>query len=76
MVQTKSRHHKTENTHRFLTLAERLANLNIDVVKRINRYNLKPEVYNLTKFNLPDKNLNLVIFVLKGDRNLLPSNSS
>jgi hypothetical protein len=44
MTKTKSRHHKTENTHRFQTLAERLSHINVDVVKRINRNNIKPEV--------------------------------
>lgn len=43
MTKTKSRHHKTENTHRFLTLAERLSTINVDVTKRINRLNVKPE---------------------------------
>ncbi|ELK25978.1 Small subunit processome component 20 like protein [Myotis davidii] len=29
--------HKTENTHRFLTFAERLGNVNIDIIHRIDR---------------------------------------
>ncbi|CAF0958315.1 unnamed protein product, partial [Brachionus calyciflorus] len=43
MVQTKSRHHKNENTFHFQTLNERLANISVDVTKRINRFNQKPE---------------------------------
>ncbi|RNA19607.1 small subunit processome component 20 -like protein [Brachionus plicatilis] len=43
MVQTKSRHHKTENSYRFQTLNERLANISVDVTKKINRFQQKPE---------------------------------
>jgi hypothetical protein len=43
MTKTKSRHHKEENTHRFQTLAERLSHISVDVVKRINRNQVKPE---------------------------------
>ncbi|KAM3588219.1 uncharacterized protein V6R79_024222 [Siganus canaliculatus] len=34
---SKSSYHKSENTYRFLTFAERLANVNIDVIHRIDR---------------------------------------
>lgn len=50
MVQTKSRHHKNENTFRFQTLAERLSNISVDVTKRINRYTTKPEVSQFSLF--------------------------
>ena len=43
MVQTKSRHHKNENSFRFQTLNERLASISVDVTKKINRYQQKPE---------------------------------
>uniref|UniRef100_H3CN87 UTP20 small subunit processome component n=1 Tax=Tetraodon nigroviridis TaxID=99883 RepID=H3CN87_TETNG len=36
-IKSKSSHHKSENTFRFLTFAERLANVNIDVIHRIDR---------------------------------------
>ncbi|XP_061420704.1 small subunit processome component 20 homolog [Lethenteron reissneri] len=36
-MKTKSSHHKSENRFRFLTFAERLANVNIDVIHRIDR---------------------------------------
>ncbi|XP_038143159.1 small subunit processome component 20 homolog [Cyprinodon tularosa] len=36
-IKSKSSNHKSENTHRFLTFAERLANVNIDVIHRIDR---------------------------------------
>ncbi|XP_075407217.1 small subunit processome component 20 homolog [Tenrec ecaudatus] len=40
--------HKTENTHRFLTFAERLGNVNIDIIHRIDRtasYDEEVETY-------------------------------
>ncbi|KAI1888136.1 hypothetical protein AGOR_G00181930 [Albula goreensis] len=36
-MKTKSSYHKSENTYRFLTFSERLANVNIDVIHRIDR---------------------------------------
>ncbi|XP_063786087.1 small subunit processome component 20 homolog [Pseudophryne corroboree] len=36
-MKTKSSHHKSENTFKFLTFSERLANVNIDIIHRINR---------------------------------------
>ncbi|KAM3924125.1 small subunit processome component 20 homolog [Leptodactylus fuscus] len=36
-MKTKSSHHKTENTFKFLTFSERLANVNIDIIHRIDR---------------------------------------
>ncbi|XP_027875747.1 small subunit processome component 20 homolog isoform X1 [Xiphophorus couchianus] len=36
-TKSKSSYHKSENTYRFLTFAERLANVNINVVHRIDR---------------------------------------
>lgn len=36
-IKSKSSYHKSENTFRFLTFAERLANVNIDVIHRIDR---------------------------------------
>ncbi|CAB1444416.1 unnamed protein product [Pleuronectes platessa] len=36
-IKSKSSYHKSENTFRFLTFAERLANVNINVVHRIDR---------------------------------------
>ncbi|XP_069376458.1 small subunit processome component 20 homolog isoform X3 [Paralichthys olivaceus] len=36
-IKSKSSYHKSENTFRFLTFAERLSNVNIDVVHRIDR---------------------------------------
>uniref|UniRef100_A0A3Q3Q499 Uncharacterized protein n=1 Tax=Monopterus albus TaxID=43700 RepID=A0A3Q3Q499_MONAL len=36
-IKSKSSYHKSENTYRFLTFAERLANINIDVIHRIDR---------------------------------------
>ncbi|XP_008314156.1 small subunit processome component 20 homolog [Cynoglossus semilaevis] len=36
-LKSKSSYHKSENTYRFLTFAERLANVNIDVIHRIDR---------------------------------------
>ncbi|KAM4037263.1 small subunit processome component 20 homolog isoform 2-T2 [Anomaloglossus baeobatrachus] len=33
----KSSHHKAENTYKFLTFSERLANVNIDIIHRIDR---------------------------------------
>ncbi|KAM6895649.1 small subunit processome component 20 homolog [Xenentodon cancila] len=36
-VKSKSSYHKSENTYRFLTFAERLSNVNIDVIHRIDR---------------------------------------
>ncbi|KAG8138018.1 hypothetical protein E2320_003952 [Naja naja] len=36
-MKTKSSAHKTENTHRFLTFSERLSNVNIDIIHRIDR---------------------------------------
>ncbi|XP_036373482.1 small subunit processome component 20 homolog [Megalops cyprinoides] len=36
-MKTKSSYHKSENTFRFLTFSERLANVNIDVIHRIDR---------------------------------------
>uniref|UniRef100_A0A6Q2ZBS3 UTP20 small subunit processome component n=1 Tax=Esox lucius TaxID=8010 RepID=A0A6Q2ZBS3_ESOLU len=36
-IKSKSKYHKSENTFRFLTFAERLANVNIDVIHRIDR---------------------------------------
>uniref|UniRef100_A0A8C4RVF6 UTP20 small subunit processome component n=1 Tax=Erpetoichthys calabaricus TaxID=27687 RepID=A0A8C4RVF6_ERPCA len=47
-MKTKSSHHKSENTFRFLTFSERLANVNIDVVHRIDRtgsYSEEVETY-------------------------------
>ncbi|XP_066490771.1 small subunit processome component 20 homolog [Tiliqua scincoides] len=36
-MKTKSSSHKAENTHRFLTFSERLSNVNIDIIHRIDR---------------------------------------
>ncbi|XP_053572968.1 small subunit processome component 20 homolog [Bombina bombina] len=36
-MKTKSSHHKSENTFKFLTFSERLANVNIDIIHRIDR---------------------------------------
>ncbi|KAF7248709.1 hypothetical protein EYD10_05509 [Varanus komodoensis] len=36
-MKTKSSSHKSENTHRFLTFSERLNNVNIDIIHRIDR---------------------------------------
>ncbi|KAJ1163535.1 hypothetical protein NDU88_003993 [Pleurodeles waltl] len=36
-MKSKSSHHKSENTFKFLTFSERLANVNIDIIHRINR---------------------------------------
>ncbi|XP_023672630.2 small subunit processome component 20 homolog isoform X2 [Paramormyrops kingsleyae] len=36
-MKTKSSYHRSENTYRFLTFSERLANVNIDVIHRIDR---------------------------------------
>ncbi|XP_075712813.1 small subunit processome component 20 homolog [Rhinoderma darwinii] len=36
-MKTKSSHHKAENTFKFLTFSERLANVNIDIIHRIDR---------------------------------------
>uniref|UniRef100_A0A673BJE7 UTP20 small subunit processome component n=1 Tax=Sphaeramia orbicularis TaxID=375764 RepID=A0A673BJE7_9TELE len=36
-IKSKSSYHKSENTYRFLTFSERLANVNIDVIHRIDR---------------------------------------
>ncbi|XP_028278623.1 small subunit processome component 20 homolog [Parambassis ranga] len=36
-IKSKSSYHKSENTYRFLTFAERLASVNIDVIHRIDR---------------------------------------
>ncbi|KAM4748821.1 small subunit processome component 20 homolog [Rhinophrynus dorsalis] len=36
-MKTKSSHHKSENTYKFLTFSERLANVNIDIIHRIDR---------------------------------------
>uniref|UniRef100_A0A3P8T435 UTP20 small subunit processome component n=1 Tax=Amphiprion percula TaxID=161767 RepID=A0A3P8T435_AMPPE len=36
-IKSKSSYHRSENTFRFLTFAERLANVNIDVIHRIDR---------------------------------------
>ncbi|XP_041833171.1 small subunit processome component 20 homolog [Melanotaenia boesemani] len=60
-IKSKSSYHKSENTFRFLTFAERLANVNIDVIHRIDRtgsYDEEVETYffeGLTKW----KDLNL-----------------
>ncbi|XP_071756588.2 small subunit processome component 20 homolog isoform X1 [Centroberyx gerrardi] len=60
-IKSKSSYHKSENTYRFLTFAERLANVNIDVIHRIDRtgtYDEEVETYfseGLTKW----KDLNL-----------------
>nr|XP_023825484.1 small subunit processome component 20 homolog [Salvelinus alpinus] len=46
-IKSKS-YHKSENTFRFLTFAERLANVNIDVIHRIDRtesYNEEVDTY-------------------------------
>ncbi|XP_076967884.1 small subunit processome component 20 homolog isoform X2 [Tamandua tetradactyla] len=47
-MKTKPVSHKTENTYRFLTFAERLGNVNIDIIHRIDRiasYNEEVETY-------------------------------
>ncbi|XP_032972673.1 small subunit processome component 20 homolog [Rhinolophus ferrumequinum] len=47
-MKTKPVSHKTENTHRFLTFAERLGNVNIDIIHRIDRtasYDEEVETY-------------------------------
>ncbi|XP_058842187.1 small subunit processome component 20 homolog [Acipenser ruthenus] len=47
-MKTKSSYHKSENTFRFLTFSERLANVNIDVIHRIDRtgsYSEEVETY-------------------------------
>ncbi|XP_029455579.1 small subunit processome component 20 homolog [Rhinatrema bivittatum] len=36
-MKTKSSHHQSENTFKFLTFSERLANVNIDIIHRIDR---------------------------------------
>ncbi|XP_062989767.1 small subunit processome component 20 homolog [Elgaria multicarinata webbii] len=36
-MKSKSSSHKSENTHRFLTFSERLSNVNIDIIHRIDR---------------------------------------
>ncbi|KAM6961562.1 LOW QUALITY PROTEIN: small subunit processome component 20 homolog [Tautogolabrus adspersus] len=60
-IKSKSSYHKSENTYRFLTFAERLANVNINVIHRIDRtgsYAEEVETYfseGLTKW----KDLNL-----------------
>ncbi|KAM8884134.1 small subunit processome component 20 homolog [Synchiropus picturatus] len=36
-IKSKSSYHKSENTYRFLTFSERLSNVNIDVIHRIDR---------------------------------------
>nr|XP_005314732.2 small subunit processome component 20 homolog [Chrysemys picta bellii] len=36
-MKPKSSSHKSENTHRFLTFSERLGNVNIDIIHRIDR---------------------------------------
>ncbi|XP_034018840.1 small subunit processome component 20 homolog isoform X2 [Thalassophryne amazonica] len=36
-LKSKSSHHKSQNTYRFLTFAERLANVSIDIIHRIDR---------------------------------------
>lgn len=36
-MKSKSSHHKSENTFKFLTFSERLANVNIDIIHRIDR---------------------------------------
>ncbi|XP_041442196.1 small subunit processome component 20 homolog isoform X2 [Xenopus laevis] len=36
-MKTKSSHHKSENTYKFQTFSERLANVNIDIIHRIDR---------------------------------------
>uniref|UniRef100_A0A3P9PDG0 UTP20 small subunit processome component n=1 Tax=Poecilia reticulata TaxID=8081 RepID=A0A3P9PDG0_POERE len=60
-MKSKSSYHKSENTYRFLTFAERLANVNINVIHRIDRtgaYAEEVETYfseGLTKW----KDLNL-----------------
>ncbi|XP_075456776.1 small subunit processome component 20 homolog [Ascaphus truei] len=36
-MKNKSSHHKSENTFKFLTFSERLANVNIDIIHRIDR---------------------------------------
>ncbi|KAK1906944.1 Small subunit processome component 20 like [Dissostichus eleginoides] len=60
-IKSKSSYHKSENTYKFLTFAERLANVNIDVIHRIDRtgsYAEEVETYfseGLTKW----KDLNL-----------------
>uniref|UniRef100_A0A8C4I8P8 Small subunit processome component 20 homolog n=1 Tax=Dicentrarchus labrax TaxID=13489 RepID=A0A8C4I8P8_DICLA len=62
-IKSKSSYHKSENTYRFLTFAERLANVNIDVIHRIDRtgsYAEEVETYfseGLTKWR--DLNLTL-----------------
>ncbi|XP_077399499.1 small subunit processome component 20 homolog [Vanacampus margaritifer] len=60
-IKSKSAYHKSENTYRFLTFAERLSNVNINVIHRIDRtgsYAEEVETYffeSLTKW----KDLNL-----------------
>ncbi|KAM9701340.1 small subunit processome component 20 homolog, partial [Menidia menidia] len=60
-IKSKSSYHRSENTFRFLTFSERLANVNIDVIHRIDRtgsYAEEVETYfseGLTKW----KDLNL-----------------
>lgn len=36
-MKTKSSHHQSENTFKFLTFSERLANVNVDIIHRIDR---------------------------------------
>ncbi|XP_023930047.1 small subunit processome component 20 homolog [Lingula anatina] len=36
-MKTKSSYHRSENTFRFLTFSERVANINIDVIRRVDR---------------------------------------
>ncbi|XP_030069682.1 small subunit processome component 20 homolog isoform X2 [Microcaecilia unicolor] len=47
-MKTKSSHHQSENTFKFLTFSERLANVNIDIIHRIDRtgsYDEEVETY-------------------------------
>ncbi|XP_076008545.1 small subunit processome component 20 homolog [Genypterus blacodes] len=47
-IKSKSSYHKSENTYRFLTFAERLSNVNINVIHRIDRtsaYDEEVETY-------------------------------
>uniref|UniRef100_A0A3P9K9E8 UTP20 small subunit processome component n=1 Tax=Oryzias latipes TaxID=8090 RepID=A0A3P9K9E8_ORYLA len=74
-IKSKSSYHKSENTFRFLTFAERLAQVNIDVIHRIDRtgsYSQEVETYfseGLTKWrdlNLSEhfksQSFNLLVF--------------
>ncbi|KAG7215928.1 hypothetical protein INR49_031524 [Caranx melampygus] len=49
-IKSKSSYHKSENTYRFLTFAERLANVNIDVIHRIDRTGSYAEVCTVSTF--------------------------